>query len=318
MSEESNNRGRAYEYICLRTLESEIGKIRKVQIDKNSSYDAAERAWNLIETDLQNILKLSAITAVGTIFEFEPLILEKADDVITLLIQPDKKGEDGDVRDILIIRSGIKWEIGLSIKHNHFAVKHSRLSPTIDFGEKWYGKKCSEKYWNAVNPIFDFLEDCRKKKIAWHDMKNKDEKVYLPLLKAFKNEIESAYNSDKTIPRKLVEYLLGNYDFYKVISIDSKQMTQIQTYNLHGTLNKPSKTIKPKKIVPSVVLPTRIVSFDFKPASTNTVELYLDEGWQFSFRIHNASTIAEPSLKFDIQIVGMPTTIITINSFWIN
>lgn len=149
-------------------------------------------------------------------------------------------------------------------------------------------------------------------------MKDKDEKVYLPLLKAFKNEIESSYDSDKTIPRKLVEYLLGNYDFYKVISVDSKQMTQIQTYNLHGTLNKPSKTIKPKKIVPSVVLPTRIVSFDFKPASTNTVELYLDEGWQFSFRIHNASTIAEPSLKFDIQIVGMPTTIITINSFWVN
>lgn len=318
MSEESNNRGRAYEYICLRTLELEIGKIRKVKIEKNSSYDAAEKAWNLIETDLQNILKLSAITAVGTVFEFEPLILEKADDVVTLLIQPDKKGEDGDVRDILIIRSGIKWEIGLSIKHNHFAVKHSRLSPTIDFGEKWYGRKCSEKYWETVNPVFDFLEDCRNKQIAWHDMKDKDEKVYLPLLKAFKNEIETAYGSDKTIPRKLVEYLLGNYDFYKVISVDSKQMTQIQTYNMHGTLNKPTKSTKPKKIVPAVVLPTRIVSFDFKPASTNTVELYLDEGWQFSFRIHNASTIAEPSLKFDIQIVGMPTTIITINSFWMN
>lgn len=318
MSEESNNRGRAYEYICLRTLELEIGKIRKVKIGKNSSYDAAEKAWNLIETDLQNILKLSAITAVGAVFEFEPLILEKADDVVTLLIQPDKKGEDGDVRDILIIRSGIKWEIGLSIKHNHFAVKHSRLSPTIDFGEKWYGRKCSEKYWETVNPVFDFLEDCRNKQIAWHDMKDKDEKVYLPLLKAFKNEIETAYGSDKTIPRKLVEYLLGNYDFYKVISVDSKQMTQIQTYNMHGTLNKPTKSTKPKKIVPAVVLPTRIVSFDFKPALTNTVELYLDEGWQFSFRIHNASTIAEPSLKFDIQIVGMPTTIITINSFWMN
>ena len=318
MSDESNNRGRAYEYICLRSLESEIGKIRKVQIDKNSSFEAAERAWNLIDKDLQSILKISALTAVGNLFEFEPLITEADEDIVTLLIQPDRKGEEGDVRDILIIRSGIKWEIGLSIKHNHFAVKHSRLSPTIDFGKKWYDKSCSSEYWKTVLPIFDFLEQCRGKGIAWHDMADKDEKVYIPLLKAFKKEIENSYKQDKFIPRKLVEYLLGNYDFYKVISIDSKQMTQIQTYNLHGTLNKSAKKNKPKKIIPSVVLPTRIVSFDFKPSSTNTVELYLDEGWQFSFRIHNASTIVEPSLKFDIQIIGMPTTIITINSYWLN
>lgn len=42
----------------------------------------------------------------------------------------------------------------------------------------------------------------------------------------------------------------------------------------------------------------------------------MDGGWQFSFRIHNASTIVEPSLKFDIQIIGMPVTILTINSTW--
>ena len=59
-------------------------------------------------------------------------------------------------------------------------------------------------------------------------------------------------------------------------------------------------------------------SSNFKPDSTNTLELYLDNGWQFSFRIHNASTKVEPSLKFDIQIIGMPTTIITVNSFWVN
>ncbi len=318
MSSESNNRGRAYEYICLCSLKSEIEKYRKVQIEKNSSFEAAERAWNLIDEDLQNILTLSSLTAVGILFEFEPLITEVDDDIVTLLIQSDRKGEEGDIRDILIIRNGIKWEIGLSIKHNHFAVKHSRLSPTIDFGKKWYNKSCSAEYWKNISPIFDFLEQCKKRGMAWHDMYDKDEKIYVPLLRAFKNEIEKSYGQDKSIPRKLVEYLLGSYDFYKIISIDSKQMTQIQTYNLHGTLNKAAKKEKPKKIIPTVILPTRIVSFDFKPFSKNTVELYLDGGWQFSFRIHNASTIVEPSLKFDIQIIGMPTTIMTINSFWLN
>jgi hypothetical protein len=121
---------------------------------------------------------------------------------------------------------------------------------------------------------------------------------------------------DSTVPRKMVEYLLGEFDFYKVISIDSKRITRIQTYNLHGNLNQPSRTNKPKIQVPVASLPTRIVSFDFKLNSTNTVELCMDGGWQFSFRIHNASTYVETSLKFDIQIIGMPASIISINCSW--
>ena len=118
------------------------------------------------------------------------------------------------------------------------------------------------------------------------------------------------------MPRKMVEYLLGEFDFYKVISIDNKKVTQIQTYNLRGTLNKEGKRNKPKIIVPVSALPTRIVSLDFKPGSKNTVELYMDGGWQFSFRIHNAATLVEPSLKFDVQIIGMPSTIMLINCKW--
>ncbi|WP_386698102.1 HaeIII family restriction endonuclease [Lonepinella sp. MS14436] len=38
--------------------------------------------------------------------------------------------------------------------------------------------------------------------------------------------------------------------------------------------------------------------------------------WQFSFRIHNASTKVEPSLKFDIQFIGMPTAIVSIDCKW--
>ena len=42
----------------------------------------------------------------------------------------------------------------------------------------------------------------------------------------------------------------------------------------------------------------------------------MDGGWQFSFRIHNASTIVEPSLKFDIQFVGEPTSVSVIRCKW--
>lgn len=316
MSNASNNQGRAYEYICLITLEQEISKYRTAKIEINSSYEAAKNAWLSIDNDLQNTLSQSASAAVETIFDMEPLIIEDGDDRLDLIIQKDSEGEAGDVRDILIIRRNIAWEIGLSIKHNHFAVKHSRLSPTIDFGEKWFGVACSEKYWNSVNPIFDFLKEQKKHGLKWSELDDKENDVYIPLLNAFVSEIKDSYNTHNEIPRKMVEYLLGEFDFYKVISVDNKKVTQIQTYNLRGTLNQPSKTETAKISVPVSSLPTRIISLDFKHGSTNTVELYMDNGWQFSFRIHNASTKVETSLKFDVQIIGMPATIISINCFW--
>ena len=85
---------------------------------------------------------------------------------------------------------------------------------------------------------------------------------------------------------------------------------------MHGELGKPSRTEKPVEAIPITVLPTRIVSMELRPDHTNTVELYLDNGWQFSFRVHNASTIVESSLKFDIQFEGLPRTIISINTPW--
>lgn len=316
MSNKSNNQGRAYEYSYLVALFEEISKIRKARIEKNSSYYSAERAWNTLNELEKMMYKNSALTGVYALFDFEPLILEYENDELELKIQADDNGEGGDVRDILIIRKNIKWEIGLSVKHNHFAVKHSRLSKNIDFGKKWYGVECTETYWSDVKPIFDYLEDEKNKGTQWKNLPDKENDIYIPLLNAFMNEInrqKSLYN----IPKLIVEYLLGKFDFYKVIGIDNKQITQIQVYNLRGTLNKQGKKHKRTIEIPVSLLPTRIIKLDYKPKSRNTLELYLDRGWQFSFRIHNASTRVEPSLKFDIQIVGMPTSIISIDFKWI-
>jgi len=246
----------------------------------------------------------------------EPMIIEDDDDCVELYIQPDTQGEVGDVRDIIIVRKDIRWEIGLSIKHNHFAVKHSRLGKSLDFGDRWFGVPCSQDYWDEIRPIFTYIDQEKQANKKWSELPSKAEDVYIPLLDAFVNEINKANAENKDIPRKMVEYLLGEFDFYKVISIDNKNVTQIQTYNLRGTLNQASKKERPKIIVPVSSLPTRVVSLGFKPGSDNTVELYMDGGWQFSFRIHNASTYVESSLKFDIQIIGMPASIISINCSW--
>lgn len=309
MSSKSNDQGRAYEYICLHTLNNAIGRIRNSEIEKNSCYEAAEHAWNTLSGAEKALYTLSAKSTIDTIFALEPNIIEKENDVLKLYIQSDEHGEVADVRDIIIQREDIVWEIGLSIKHNHMAVKHSRLGKVLDFGEKWYGIKCSDDYWNEVKPIFDFLDVEKSKGTYFRDLNSKEDDVYVPLLNAFMREVKKQVENDSSIPRKLVEYLLSKYDFYKVISIDSQRITTIQSFNMYGTLNLPSKTQAPTLEVPVIDLPTSLLYIGFKPKSKTTVIMSFDNGWQFSFRIHNAKDIVESSLKFDIQIAGIPADV---------
>lgn len=158
MSSKSNNQGRAYEFICLLSLNEAIQAFRPSQIIKNSSYIAAANAWNILDLGQQQLYTLSVKSTIETIFAMEPNIVEGNDDILNLYIQNDQHGEEADVRDIIIERKDIRWEIGLSIKHNHMAVKHSRIAKALDFGSKWYDIPCSETYWDDVKPTFDFLE----------------------------------------------------------------------------------------------------------------------------------------------------------------
>lgn len=317
MSNASNNQGRAYEFICLLSLSDAINTIRPAQIIHNTSYDAAQRAWETLSVDEQTLYTLSVKSTIDTIFALEPNIVEVSDDVLNLYIQTDQRGEEADVRDIVIKRRDITWEIGLSIKHNHMAVKHSRLAKTLDFGSKWYGVECSERYWTEIKPIFDFLDVEKGKGTYFRDLDSKEDQVYVPILNAFVNEVSFQISNDSSIPRKLVEYLLSKFDFYKVISIDSKRITTIQCFNMFGTLNQPSKVKEPEIKVPVISLPASLLFIGYKPNSKTTILMCFDNGWQFSFRIHNAKDTIETSLKFDIQIVGMPADVnIKYNCKW--
>jgi hypothetical protein len=317
MSKLSNDQGRALEYAILNVLKKEIAKVRTVQVEKNNSFASAKKAWGNIEHTLKLNFLQCAFATVSVVFDLEPVILEEDGDTLELKIQSDQTGKTGDVRDVLIIRSGINWEIGLSIKHNHFAVKHSRLGSKLDFGKEWFGVNCSNQYWNDVKPVFDNLIDEKKKGTLWKNMASKEKSVYLPLLSAFVAEIERCYKSKgSAVPTAMVEYLLGKYDFYKVIGVDKAKCTKVQAFNLRGNLNQKGIRKTATCLVPVVNLPHRIVKIGLKPNSNNTVELYLDEGWQFGFRIHNASSRVEPSLKFDVQIIGMPAAILTIDRYW--
>ena len=312
----SNDQGRAYEYAWMQTLYDTISVLRKTRIVENSSLITNKKSWSIMDNEMKEIFMTSAEAAIDMIMELEPRLGEDDNDELLFEFQKDGKGVKGDVRDIVIKREDIEWEIGLSIKHNHEAIKHSRLSHRLDFGKEWFGIPCSDSYWESVRPIFDKLKEEKGKNAKWSDIKDKEQSVYIPLLQAFMDEIKRSYKNDQNIPRKMVEYLIGIKDYYKIVSDDNKRLTLVHTFNMHDMLNKPAKNKKSEISVPVIELPTRLIALEFKPDSTNTVEMYLNNGWQLSFRIHNASSKVEPSLKFDVQFIGMPVSILNFECKW--
>ncbi|GAA6807614.1 hypothetical protein HpHCM72_09110 [Helicobacter pylori] len=310
MSDKSNNQGRAYEYAWCLALEQKLSVFKKVIVDKQNGFNAANRAYESLEKSLQDRYLESAKQGVLLLLDCEPLLSEvigSSQNEITLSLQKDKLGEIGDVRDILIYFD--RFCIGLSIKHNHDAIKHSRLSKDLDFGEKWLGVGVSQNYKDTIKPLFERLENAKKEGMLWRDFPNKEQEIYAPLLQAFKKEVLRIDGNKKNkVPQKMVEYLLGKYDFYKAILLEREQKTKLEAYHFHNTLNRSVKN-KPKRIIPLSKLPTRMIYFDFKPKSFNTLELVLDEGWSFSLRIHNASSRVEPSLKFDIKLLSKPESV---------
>lgn len=310
MSDKSNNQGRAYEYAWCLALEQKLSVFKKVIVDKQNGFNACYRAYESLEKSLQERYLESAKQGVLLLLDCEPLlseVIESSQNGITLSLQKDKLGEIGDVRDILIYFD--RFCIGLSIKHNHDAVKHSRLSKDLDFGGKWLGVRVSQNYKDTIKPLFERLENAKKEGMLWKDFPNKEQEIYAPLLQAFKKEVLRIDGNKKNkVPQKMVEYLLGKYDFYKAILLEREQKTKLEAYHFNNTLNRSVKN-KPKRIIPLSKLPTRMIYFDFKPKSFNTLELVLDEGWSFSLRIHNASSRVEPSLKFDIKLLSKPESV---------
>ena len=166
--------------------------------------------------------------------------------------------------------------------------------------------------------FFSWLEALRNndRSTLWTSIEDMHAKVYVPVLNAFRKEL---LRLDKENPgvvaENLVQYLIGTDDFYKIIK--GKNAVEIQGYNIHGSLNQAFNGVKPKAKIPKLKLPSRLIEIVYNENSLTTLLVSLNEGWQISFRIHNASSRIEPSLKFDINLISAPHTLFT-NHIFVN
>lgn len=303
----------AYEYVRYLTHAG-----YPTRIIEDEPFHTAKKCLEQFNAEDKEKYLLSARATIQSMMKLEPGFTSPKNqkDIMTIRIAADNEGEDGDVRDVIFARPVSNWELGFSAKNNNDAVKHSRLSSSIDFGQKWLDYPVSEVYWNKVRPIFAHLANLKEQGIIWREIEADKPGIYKAVLDAFRQEIMRLAAEHDDVPQKLILYLLGEKPFYKIIKEDSSSMVVVKAFNLFGELNKVVNGNHPKYKTKKVNLPTRIVEFDYKikqdgSRSDNTLNMILDNGWEISFRLHSAETKVIPSLKFDVQLLGNPPILFT-------
>lgn len=302
MAASQTTNGKAFEWATADCL----SKLTSTNIRKSEASEFARSCFESLSPKTQSEMCKAADLAVSHINQLESL--ESVGIADEIEIAEDSRGQIGDVRDVVL--TTVKGQIGISCKNNHDAFKHSRLSQKIDFVKKWElsSAGCTDIYWSDIHQVFIELDGIRTESgggATWKNLPNVHTNIYQPLMQAFSNEIlrQSKISSiaSKDLCEGMVRYLIGNQDFYKVIRRSTKKIVEVQGFNLRGSLScSPCK------------LPSRVL--DIESISDSTVNLVMDKGYSFSFRIHSAKTKVESSLKLDIKAIGLPQGVYTHHS----
>jgi hypothetical protein len=289
MTLSQNDMGRAFEYSVALAMAERLPADLTPGLQLVVAKECFKRCSNI---EQQKMVKAAREVAAFLVAHDTNL----SDTGCVVRVQSDRAGQQGDVRDIVVTNHNSSQEIGISAKNRHYAVKHSRLSEHIDFGSEWFGVPCSSTYFDTVRPIFRDLHARQRRQELWRNIPNKKELYYQPVLQAFQTEMRSLFESQpQQVANRLIHYLLGRFDFYKVIK-ENGTVVSISSFNLGGSLGWGTR----------LPIPTSL-QITPKPDSDTTLFMVFNQGWQISFRIHNASSKVEPSLKFDVAPVGFPS-----------
>lgn len=294
--------GKAFEYAVAKALATALD----VPIIESQEFQRSKSSYEKVIRKLQERFPVAASLAVQHIIEKESATLVSRQPQ-GIWIASDSLGQKGDVRDVIVKCSNS--EIGISCKTNHDDFKHSRLSGTANFVKKWGldPEGCSQDYWDSVKPLFAELKEIRRSsgaKALWSDQKDVPNRFYWKVLDAFEAELLRLTAPDSPraseVTKNLISYIIGNHDFYKVIS--RPDQVEIQGFNLVGTL-----------AVSKTRYPEHVIGIDRLDGGQYSKTVRFNRGFTFNFRIHSASSRVEPSLKFAVSAISLPPSEIYTN-----
>lgn len=311
MVSKQNESGRAFEYAVLSALLQRCDGCVKVSLLETKALVQAQMAFQTIESAKQYELQLAATAGVDTFCLLEPRILDPAlGDPVILSLQEDTMGQKGDPRDVVVQRG--EWTVGLSAKHESPWIKSPRLSNLASFGNNWLGIDCTEEYKAAVTNAFAAIDVYRG--MNWKELPSGVKKdVYDGVLSAFCAELLRLQElHHDVIAQKLMQFLLGNHDYYRLSRLGST--TQLQPFNIYGTLAKKVGARFPITQIKQLPLPTRFLTIE--RYTWDTMRIFFDGGWQIAMRAHNKDREIKQSLAFETSILGQPAALLTLLMPW--
>ena len=294
--------GKAFEYAVAMELSASLS----IPVTETPEFLNCRASFERVSLDLKKRFPIAAKLAVSHILSKEAQkIVQLSPQRIS--VAGDAEGQKGDVRDVIV--RGTNGEIGISCKTNHDAFKHSRLSHRINFVKTWGLDEngCSSTYWEKVRPLFAELGQIREdsgRKALWASESGVPERFYWPVLDAFEAEVLRLTGPDapsaQEVSKRLISYIIGNKDFYKVICRPDR--VEIQGFNLNGSLS-----------VSKTRFPDHVLGIDRLDGGQYSKTVRFNRGYTFNFRIHTASSRVEPSLKFDVKAIALPPSEIYTN-----
>ncbi len=319
MATKQNETGKAFEYACLCEVKEKAAALGiHVTVVEDATFNQGKLNYNSLSAESQENYSQGAKAALQFIFDCEPYLYDNvlATD-LELSMQPDGKGQQGDVRDLLFLRwestkQKKRWECGISCKHNHTAVKHQRVgfSPDSDFIRNWCPSFSCSKGWRDVA---DHFFSITSQKRPWNNLfSNRLDELYRPVIDAVYAELMK-HKDNAVFVEELFSFLLGTIDFYKVMAFERERLTQVSVFNFNGSLNRKTSKLKAIRQLKKTPIPKRILAIAKVDAY---LTIHFDYGWSVRMRIHTAESISTPSLKFDSQLQGIPVELLNLTFPW--
>ena len=305
MSGKQNKNGNAFEFALANCLACAVGvEVKPRELKALSADKTADKARDDFfdqPPEFRRWLAKAAEAAISHIVKLEGKALAKAGEKNVQML-PDSAGQEGDPRDIILPVNG--RAIAISAKLNNDTMKNPRLQfgnlGNPNFADAWgLDANVSPAYRGSVAGVAKRVERARKSgAVNWRDISKLHGRIYVPLLRAFKNELLRLMGGNKSksvlVSRAFARYMVGKRDYYKVTAYRRRGLVIVRSYNFSRKMACPRLHF-PKFLISAVL------------SGKTTLVLTFDGGWVFKMRIHTAESRITNSLKWDVRIIGHPS-----------
>ena len=282
MSTESDFRGRSFEYLIATSMCNQMEGQLTARATADNHRDANK--FNALDAETKEDLLRAASAVPGILnrlgFEIRKPVIDRL---------PDDVAKSGDPTDIRIVSD--EFGLNLSIKNNHFALKHQRPNSLMQQLGIEKRSTLDREYRSRLKSVYDAFDNAVReiapRATTFEYLKNAcpgciEEKLYDPVCRIVCETLNSLSDKVECVIRYF-RFLVGRTDFLKIIH--------------HGgqiIVEDFSSIAMPRTFVAEQQLDKKYIGVHF------------DNGWRIMMRLHTASYRFSrgktPSLKFDTQL----------------